>query len=188
MTAVTDEQDAAAARLAPALLRAAYTAYPTGVTVLAARAGDRAVARAAASFTSVSLDPPLVSVNLARASSTWPSLLRAGRLGVSVLADDQADLARRFAGDGPDHDTDHLAGVGVTADPSGAVFVDGACLWLGCTVFAEHPAGDHVITVLEVRELASFPERTPLVFHSSEFRQLDFRTDSSTTERNASDS
>ncbi|GAB2478138.1 flavin reductase family protein [Jatrophihabitans fulvus] len=164
------------ARFAPEVLRSAYASFPTGVTVIAAEFADGPVGMAASSFTSVSLDPPLVSVNIARTSGTWATLRdgmrQGGRLGVSVLADDQPALARQFAARG----IDRFAGVRTTTADGGAVLVDHACLWLECTVFAEFAAGDHVITVLEVHELEAFPDRPPLVFHSSEFRQLDFPT------------
>lgn len=152
------------------LLRSAFSAFPTGVTVVAAVRADERVGMAASSFTSVSLDPPLVSVCIARTSSTWPTLRTGARLGVSVLADDQHLLARQFAA----RNRDRFAGVRATMSSTGAVLIDNACLWLECTVHAELPAGDHVIALLEVQRLETFPQRAPLVFHGSEFRQLMF--------------
>ncbi|SHH64371.1 NADH-FMN oxidoreductase RutF, flavin reductase (DIM6/NTAB) family [Jatrophihabitans endophyticus] len=158
------------ARFDAEVLRAAFAAFPSGVTVVAARRAGEPVGMAASSFTSVSLVPPLVSVCFARTSATWPTLRAGERLGVSVLADDQDRLARQFAARG----RDRFADVRSTTPASGAVLIDGACLWLECDVHAEFPAGDHVIALLEVHEIESFPQRRPLVFHSSEFRQLVF--------------
>lgn len=152
------------------VLRTAFGAFPTGVTVVSAVRGDDRIGMAASSFTSVSLAPPLVSVCIARTSSTWPVLRDGERIGVSVLADDQHLLARQFAARG----RDRFAGVRAITSGSGAVLIDHACLWLECTVHAELPAGDHVIALLEVRRLQNFPQRPPLVFHGSEFRQLMF--------------
>lgn len=152
------------------VLRSAFAAFPSGVTAVCATRGDDVVGLAASSFTSVSLHPPLVSVCIARTSTTWPVLRAGGHLGVSVLAEDQDQLARQFAA----RVTDRFAGVRYTPRPSGAVLVDHSCLWLECTVFDELPAGDHVIALLEVQAITTFPERSPLIFHSSEFRQLLF--------------
>lgn len=156
------------ARFKAELLREAFGAFPTGVTVVAATRGADRIGMAASSFTSVSLRPPLVSVCIARTSTTWPRLRDGDRLGVSVLADDQHVLARQFAAPG----RDRFADVRATTSDTGAVLIDNACLWLETTVHAELPAGDHVIALLEVQRIETFPQRTPLVFHSSEFRQL----------------
>ncbi|MGI8679782.1 MAG: flavin reductase family protein [Jatrophihabitans sp.] len=152
------------------VLRSAFAAFPSGVTVVSAVRGGAYVGLAASSFTSVSLRPPLVSVCIARTSTTWPILRAGGRLGVSVLADDQDQLARQFASRGGDR----FAEVRVTTTSSAAVFVDNSCLWLECTLNSELPAGDHVIALLEVQDIRTFAQRLPLVFYSSEFRQLLF--------------
>ncbi len=152
------------------VLRAAFGAFPTGVTAVCAERGGEVIGLAASSFTSVSLNPPLVSVCIARTSSTWPRLVVGGSLGVSVLADDQGAVARQLAVRSPDR----FAGIRRRSAPSGAVHIEHSCLWLECALTREFPAGDHVIALLEVEEITTFPEREPLVFHSSEFRQLMF--------------
>ncbi|MDQ2796608.1 MAG: flavin reductase family protein [Actinomycetota bacterium] len=158
------------ARFDHEVLRSAFAFFPSGVTAVCAIRNNEFVGMAASSFTSVSLQPPLVSVCIARTSTTWPILRAGDRLGVSVLADDQHQLARQFASRG----VDRFAGVRVTTTKSRAVFVDHSCLWLECTLYSELPAGDHEIALLEVQDIRTFPERLPLVFHSSEFRQLLF--------------
>lgn len=82
MAPLTTNQD-----LDPVALRRAFGSFPTGVVALAAEVADRPLGLAAGSFTSVSLDPPLVSISLAAGSRTWPTLRAASRLGVTVLAD-----------------------------------------------------------------------------------------------------
>ncbi|WP_349263643.1 flavin reductase family protein, partial [Actinocrinis sp.] len=88
--------------LDPATLRRVFGAFPTGVTALAALVDGVPVGMAANSFTSVSLDPPLVSVCVATASATWPSLRRANRIGVSVLSHRQETASRQLAARGID--------------------------------------------------------------------------------------
>jgi flavin reductase (DIM6/NTAB) family NADH-FMN oxidoreductase RutF len=152
----------------PALLRRAFGCFPSGVTVVSALVDGDPIGMAASSFTSVSLDPPLVSVCFQEKSSTWQRLRTLSRLGISVLAQGQdaicMSLARpsdnRFATVGWDH----------TAD--GAVLVRGATAWLECSPFAEVPAGDHTIALLQIDALQVKPDAAPLVFHSSKFRRL----------------
>ena len=123
---------------------------------------------AASSFTSVSLDPALVSVCVANTSSTWPKLATLDRLGLSVLADDHAPVARSLAS----KSGDRFSGVDWVATDSGAVFVHGATLWLECAPFKRIEAGDHEIVVLQIMALAMYPDVAPMVFHRSSFREL----------------
>ena len=93
--------------LEPSTLRQAFGAFPCGVVAVAARVDDRQVGLAASSFTSVSLEPALVSFSVANTSSTWPVLRRAGHLGLSVLADHHGDVCTQLAGPA-DHRFDGL--------------------------------------------------------------------------------
>ena len=149
-------------------LRHAFAAFPSGVTAACALIAGQPTGMSASSFTSVSLDPPLASVCIARSSTTWPALRTAGRLGLSVLAKGHYAVARALSARG----TDRFAEVQWTPDEAGAVFVDKACLWLGCEIRQEVPAGDHVIVLLEIVSVREFPSAEPLVFHQSRFRQL----------------
>ena len=77
-THLTTNQD-----LDPARLREAFGVFPSGVVAVAAEVEGQLTGLAASSFTSVSLDPPLVSFSVASSSRTWPVLRRAGHLGVT---------------------------------------------------------------------------------------------------------
>ncbi|HEV2637397.1 MAG TPA: flavin reductase family protein [Actinocrinis sp.] len=154
--------------LDPATLRRVFGAYPTGVTALAALVDGEPVGMAANSFTSVSLDPPLVSVCVATSSQTWPALRGSARLGVSVLSHEQEQASRSLAARG----TDRFAGLSWCATPDGAVLLAGASAWLDCSVDREIRAGDHEIVLLRVHSLGSGPEVAPLVFHGSRYRRL----------------
>jgi flavin reductase (DIM6/NTAB) family NADH-FMN oxidoreductase RutF len=156
--------------LAPEVLRAAFAAFPTGVTAVAGMLDGHPVGLAASSFTSVSLEPPLVSVCMAHSSTTWPSLRRAPSIGVSVLAAGHGDIARAMSA----KQGDRFAGLDWHADDAGAVLVNGSALWLTCTLEAELPAGDHDIALLHINTLQVFPHIAPLIFHGSAYRQLAF--------------
>ncbi|MDT5110426.1 MAG: hypothetical protein QOE20_2316 [Mycobacterium sp.] len=150
------------------LLRQAFGCFPSGVTAFCGLLDGVAEGMAASSFTSVSLDPALVSVCVANTSTTWPKLAKLDRLGLSVLAGDHAPIARALAS----KTGDRFDGVDWTATDSGAVFVHGATLWLECAPFKRIAAGDHEIVVLQIVALAMYPDVAPMVFHRSNFHEL----------------
>jgi 3-hydroxy-9,10-secoandrosta-1,3,5(10)-triene-9,17-dione monooxygenase reductase component len=142
-----------------ATMRAVLGHFATGVTVITALDGEP-VGMAANSFTSVSLDPPLVLFCAAKSSSTWPRIERAGSWCVNVLAEDHETLCRTFAGKAEDR----FAGVAWHAGATGAPVLDDALASLDCDTEAQHDAGDHVIVVGRVRALHS-REGKPLLFY-----------------------
>ncbi|MDR1998831.1 MAG: flavin reductase family protein [Frankiaceae bacterium] len=150
------------------VLRETYGCFPTGVTAVAAMLDGRPTGMAASSFTSVSIDPPLVSVCIANASRTWPALRGAARLGVSVLGEGHELAARQLAA----RTGDRFAGLGVEVSEEGAIFIEGSTAWLDCSIRDELPAGDHLIALLRIHGLAAHLDVPPLVFHGSAFRQL----------------
>ena len=153
-------------------LRRALAAFPSGVTAACALIAGVPAGMSVSSFTSVSLDPPLVSICVARSSTTWPVLRAAGRLGLSVLAHRHHGVARALAARG----TDRFAEVQWAADEAGAVFVEEAGLWLGCETRQEIRAGDHLIILLEIVSVRAFSSAEPLVFYQSRFWQLQKET------------
>jgi flavin reductase (DIM6/NTAB) family NADH-FMN oxidoreductase RutF len=152
----------------PRRLRRVFSAFPTGVTVVAALVDGVPVGMAANSFVSVSLEPPMVSICTAHTSTTWPSLRGATRLGVSVLGAHQEHVGRQLSARG----VDRFAMLQWQTSPDGAVLLDGSSAWLDCSIENEIPAGDHDIVLLRVHELDADPEVAPLVFHSSRYRRL----------------
>jgi flavin reductase (DIM6/NTAB) family NADH-FMN oxidoreductase RutF len=155
-------------------LRRVFGAFPTGVTAVAALSDGGPLGIAASSFTSVSLDPPVVSVCTAHSSTTWPRLRQVPKVGISVLGAHQEDACRRLGARGEDpRGADKFATLRWRATEGGAVFVEGASAWLECSVYREVTVGDHDIVLLLVHELDSDPSVAPLVFHGSRFRRLE---------------
>jgi flavin reductase (DIM6/NTAB) family NADH-FMN oxidoreductase RutF len=135
--------------------------FPTGVTVIAAISDGVPAGLAVGSFFSVSLDPPLVGFCAGRSSSSWPAIEAAGVFCVSVLAEDQEEVCRRFATKG----TDKFAGLGYTTKTAtGSPRLEGALAWIDCELDAVHDGGDHVIAVGRVLELEVAHEGGPLLF------------------------
>ena len=149
-------------------LRRAFGCFPSGVTAVCAEIDGVPVGLAASSFTSVSIEPPLVSVCMQHSSTTWPKLRSAARLGLSVLAEGQDAICSRLAS----KTRDRFDGTSRTVADDGSLFIDGASLWLDCTIESELPCGDHDIVVLRVHSTFADSATAPLVFHGSRFRRL----------------
>ena len=150
-------------------LRRAFACFPTGVTAICALVDGQPVGMAASSFTSVSLEPPLVSVCMQNSSNTWRKLASVSRLGVSYLSVGQEICSRQLAA----RTGDRFSGIDWQASTSGAVFIAGASVWLECSINQRIPAGDHEIVLLQIETLRIQPDVSPLVFHSSRYRQLE---------------
>jgi len=151
-----------------AALRKAFACFPSGVTAICGLLDDVPTGMSASSFTTVSLEPALVSVCVAKTSTTWPKLRGLPQLGVSVLAEGHSDVATSLSA----KVGDRFASVQWVATESGSVFVRGSTLWLECTVEKEVPAGDHHIVVMRIRTLEMYPDVAPMIFHGSNFRKL----------------
>ena len=154
--------------LDPERLREAFGIFPSGVVAVAADVDGRLIGLAASSFTSVSLDPPLVSFSIANTSKTWPDLRRAEHLGVTILAAHHGQVCRQLAGPVEQRFDD----VEVTVSQDGAVTLDDGLARFDCTIHREVEAGDHTIVLLELHAVEQADTSLPLVFHRSGFGQL----------------
>ena len=139
--------------------------FPTGVALVTAATSEGPAGMAVNSFTSVSLDPPLVSFCAARSSSTWPRIRDSGAFAVNVLGELHAEVSRRFAQQG----ADRFAGLGHRPGATGAPVLDGVAAHLDCELHAVHDAGDHVIVLGHVVHLDADEGVRPLVFHSGDY-------------------
>jgi 3-hydroxy-9,10-secoandrosta-1,3,5(10)-triene-9,17-dione monooxygenase reductase component len=145
----------------PATYRTVLGHFATGVVLVTAVDNDEPVGMACNSFTSVSLEPPLVLFCAAKSSSTWPRIQAAGKWAANVLAEDGEELCRLFAQKG----ADRFAHTSYTIGRSGAPVLDHALAFVDCETVAEHDAGDHLIVVGRILELGYQPEGKPLLFY-----------------------
>ena len=150
------------------LLRGVFGCFPSGVTAICALVEGVPLGIVASSYTSVSMDPPLVSVCIGSTSSTWPRLRHSAKFGINVLAEGQGELCRQLAG----KEVDRFAGVDFNTTSDGAVLMSESATWLECSIHSELDAGDHTIVLFEIHEVSREPHKLPLVFHASKFRQL----------------
>jgi flavin reductase (DIM6/NTAB) family NADH-FMN oxidoreductase RutF len=124
--------------------------FASGVTVVTARHAGVAHALTATAFSSVSLDPPLVLVCVAKSSRFHAAVIGARVWAVSLLTADQEAVARHFSHRGRDLLSQFDAVAHHSAPVSGAPLLTGAVSWLDCQTTAEHDAGDHTIVVGQV--------------------------------------
>lgn len=134
--------------------------FPTGVTVVSADPGDGPVGMAVGSFTSVSLDPPLVAFLPAKTASAWPGIEKAGHFCVNVLAENQADLSGVFSS----KIEDRFAGVEWTTAATGAPVITGCLAWIDCEIEAVYEGGDHWIVLGRVNDMDATEDGGPLLF------------------------
>ena len=135
--------------------------FPTGVTVVTADpAGQPPVGMTIGSFTSVSLDPPLVGFLPQKNSATWPLIEAAGSFCVNILATEQAELCWRFAKERPDR----FAGIEWRPAGTGSPIIERSLAWIDCTIENVVDAGDHVFVIGRVQSLDAATDLDPMLF------------------------
>ena len=139
--------------------------FCTGVTVVTSISDGQPVGMTCQSFTSVSLDPPLVLFCPAKTSRAWPLMQRAGSFCVNLLSHDQLELSNGFASKG----ADKFHGVPWRASATGAPLLEGVLGWVDCTVYAVHEAGDHYVVIGRVMDLGVEEAPHPLLFYKGQY-------------------
>lgn len=120
------------------------------------------------SFSSVSLEPPLILFSLDRLSNAFSYFIDADSFAVNVLADDQSDLSRLFSF----QSKDRWASVSYETWETGCPILNGSLATLECDVYDRHQGGDHVIFVGKVRNLISRRDGAPLIYFRSRYSVL----------------
>jgi 3-hydroxy-9,10-secoandrosta-1,3,5(10)-triene-9,17-dione monooxygenase reductase component len=141
--------------------------FATGVVAVTALEpdGERPIGLAVNSFTSVSLDPPLVAFCVAHTSTSWPRIRACGRYSLNILSAHQQQASAQLAAKGGDKFRD----LSWSSSPSGMPVLDGSLAWLECAVESEHVAGDHVIVVARVLYAERTEGTAPLIFFRSQY-------------------
>lgn len=145
--------------------RRALGHFATGVTIVTAQCEGQLAGMTANSFSSVSLDPPLVLWSIDKGSHSLPLFEKADSFAINVLASDQLDLASRFAKSG----ADKFAGVPWTQGIGGAPCLPGTSATFECRKHASIDAGDHFILLGRVERYTTRADRDPLLFAHGRF-------------------
>ena len=148
-------------------LRQAFGKYTTGVTIVTADVNGKKVGMTANSFSSLSLDPPLVMWSVRRSSTNFDDFLAASYFAVNVLSESQIEISQRFAKSSPDKYAGVTHATGVGGSP---VFEDAAAIF-ECRTEAFHDGGDHVIMVGRVMKVVR-TDQSPLAFADGRYSAL----------------
>jgi len=151
------------------IFRRALAYFPTGVSVVATWDGDGApIGVTVNSFSSVSLEPPLVSVNLAKSLRSFPNFEKASHFSINILGQDQHEISSIFARAGDDK----WANIKPHRGPAGSPLIRPNLAAFECESYARHEGGDHVIFVGRVVHIEANDNIDPLVFFRSSYRRL----------------
>ncbi|MEN0106771.1 MAG: flavin reductase [Pseudomonas sp.] len=158
----------AAPRFEGRALRDAFGSFATGVTIVTtAGEGGTDIGLTANSFSSVSLDPPMVLWSLARTSLNMEAFRNSGHFAVHILSAEQEALSGRFASKG----IDRFAGLALDRGPDGIPMLQDCMARFACKLAYQYEGGDHVIFVGEIVDFNHSAQK-PLVFHGGRYGML----------------
>ncbi|MCP3821471.1 flavin reductase family protein [Streptomyces sp. A3M-1-3] len=145
--------------------------FGTGVVLVTAESDGGPVGMAVNSFTSVSLDPPLIAFCAALTSTTWPAIRATGGFAITILSDTQEEVCRAFSV----RDTDRFAGRDWARTPAGRPTVVDGLGWLDCRIRTVQVEGDHELVIAEAEDWSVGADARPLIFHSGRYASLEER-------------
>ncbi len=148
-------------------LKQAMRVYPQGVTVVTTKTKEGPRGITVSSFTSVSLDPPLVLVSIAKGSAFHESFKDSGHFAVNFLAEDQKSVSDRFAG--RIQLADRFHGLGHREGVTGSPLIPGARAVIECKTWKVYEGGDHSLIVGEVIHAKALNSRRPLVYYAQQY-------------------
>lgn len=152
-------------------LRAAMRAWTTGVTVVTTVHNGLKHGMTVNSFTSISLDPPLITISLQRSSHTRELVAESGVFGLTILAAGQKAVSDLFAGRaGQDEERFHA--VETETLVTGSPLIKGGLAWLDCRIVETFDAGMNTLFIAEVEAARYEGGGTPLVYHNREYWNL----------------
>jgi flavin reductase (DIM6/NTAB) family NADH-FMN oxidoreductase RutF len=157
--------------LDPEKLRHAMRAWTTGVVIVTSMYEGQQYGMTVNSFTSISLEPPLICVTLKRLTHTHDLVVKSGMFSVTILTSAQKELSDRFAGKVPNL-VDRFAGIqteNISLDSP--VFKDGLA-YFDCRVVNSMPVGENTLFIAEVLDARGEGEGVPLVYHNREYWKL----------------
>jgi len=143
----------------PRTFRDVLGCCPTGVAVITARDGEERFGLVVGTFTSISLDPPLVGFFPGKGSRTWRKIEQTGSFCANVLSAEQVAVCRNFTSD----IEDKFAEISHGLSPSGLPLIDGIAAWVQCRIQSVQEIGDHYLVVGAVEAMGQ-GTAAPLVF------------------------
>jgi flavin reductase (DIM6/NTAB) family NADH-FMN oxidoreductase RutF len=155
-----------------ARLREMMGRFATGVTVVAARHGPLLAGMTANAIASISIDPPLMMASIARKAETHSAIVGSHAFAVSVLSDDQRDLADCFAQPTTADKLKRFCDAAWHEAETGSPILEGALAYFDCRLTATHEGGDHAIFIGDIVAAGYRDDAEPLLWYASGYRQL----------------
>lgn len=153
-------------------LRLAMRRWSSGITIVTAQHGSLRHGMTVSSFTSVSLQPPIVLVCIDRTTRTHDLIHNSGQFAACILHGDQQDLSNRFAGRTPGV-TDRFEGIEIETSPAGLSVPAGCLVSMDCRLVATHFMGQSTVFMAEVEWVKLGPQGPPLLYYNQDYHHLD---------------
>jgi flavin reductase (DIM6/NTAB) family NADH-FMN oxidoreductase RutF len=141
--------------------------FASGIVIITGCHESEPVGLTCQSFFSVSIEPPLVAIAVAKTSVSWPRIMRGGAFCINILSHEQLHICHAFAVSGERK----FDGVNWHQGPGGLPRIDRALAWIDCRIDKAVEAGDHEIVIGSVENLTA-GGGSPLLFFRGEFGQL----------------
>lgn len=152
-------------------LRVAMRAWSAGVTVVTATYENEIHGMTVNSFTSISLEPALITVSLQQNTRTHELVIKSNAFGVTILSAQQAELSNIFAGRVKDVE-DKFAGLQIKTLQTGSPLIVGGLSWIDCRVLKTYDAGINTLFIAEVVAASGTGSGEPLIYHNREYWKL----------------
>jgi flavin reductase (DIM6/NTAB) family NADH-FMN oxidoreductase RutF len=155
-----------------ARIRGLFGRFATGVTVVAARHGPLLAGMTANAIASISVDPPVLLVSVSRKAETHRAIIGSHAFAVSVLADDQRDLAECFAQPTNASKLTRFCDAAWHEAETGSPILEGALAYYDCRLSIQHDGGDHAIFLGDVVAAGYRTDASPLLWYGSAYHRL----------------
>lgn len=152
-------------------VRQAMRRWVSGVAVVTSRMDNVCHGMTVNSFTSISLEPPLISLSLANKTRTYGVVVQSGVLALTILSEEQKELADRFAGKVPE-EFDRFAGVITFEMVTGAPLIQGGLAFMDCRVVFSYPMPTSTLFIAEVLEARHIESGIPLIYYNRGYSRL----------------
>jgi flavin reductase (DIM6/NTAB) family NADH-FMN oxidoreductase RutF len=152
-------------------LRLVMRHWTTGITVVSTQYQGVRHGMTVSSFTSVSLEPQVVTISLAKSSRTHDLIQSAGSFGITILSTDQQNISELFAGQTTETE-DRFKGQEILTLETGAPFIKAGLAFLDCNVIAVHDFGTNSLFIGEVAAARAGESGTPLVYYDQQYHKL----------------
>ncbi|MBT3337372.1 MAG: flavin reductase family protein [Anaerolineae bacterium] len=157
--------------ITPEELRKAMRNWASGITIVTVEHEGVQHGMTVSSFTSLSLDPPLISVSLYDTSRTHTLVSAAGKFGVTILTKDQEDVSNRFAGRIADSE-DRFADLNTETLASSIPFITGGLTFFECRVTQTIPMGTNTLFVGEIVASKAQEDGDPLLYFNQKYGKV----------------